>query len=902
MIDVINDLKISIIREWKYFDSEWYVSEYPDVKWSGLDPAYHYLWIGARIGRRPSADFSRFNGNYIGVDDLIRKIEVGDFHGQPNSGSAQVHPNEFVVQSLDGGDRVESDFGVNQEFEGVFDANWYLETYVDVAHAGIEPFAHYMDSGWKEGRNPHPLFNTRWYLGTYDDVREGGVNPLRHYVEYGAAELRNPGPDFEAEYYVALHPEAEANPLAFHTRYGVHQQWLTRPVVDIETYLPRLVKGHLPPDNVTVDVIVPVYRGLDETRRCLETVLADMDRPSGDIIVIDDCSPEPELSAWLDSVAAAGKIKLLRNVKNLGFVGTVNRGMSASGRNDVVLLNSDTEVPRGWLRRMMAHAYAEPKIASVTPFSNNATICSYPTIAGGSLPTGFTLSELDAACVSANCLRTVDIPTAVGFAMYIRRDCLDEVGLFDAEAFGRGYGEENDFCMRSMAAGWRHVLACDTFVYHAGEVSFGKNSPERAKAWDILVGRHPHYPKMVARHVARAPAVPAIFATTAALFHASRRPTILMVMHHLGGGTQRHVDMLVQASQGMANVFQLTPNGSEVELSVPSIEGHPTLRLPSEKLGDLVRLLKAAGVTRVHVHHTIGVHMDLRTLIDSLAVPFDFTVHDYFSICPRVNLLPSPDAPWCAEPEPADCNRCISRAPANGAADITSWRDAHRWLLSEADRVICPSEDVKRRMQRYVDTANYIVVLHEPVISSDWPIHVPGLGRSERLRIAVLGTLALHKGRRAFEACVTSADPARYEFMLIGSPDGGSFAPEVAALARATGVYDDAELSELIEELDPHVLWFPQTWPETYSYTLSAAINSGRPIVASKLGAFSERLAGRAHTWIVENPSCSTAEWFEVFESVGNALRSGVKPRMNNARPLVSPFYPDAWLAASPNT
>src|SRR5262249_18368020 len=161
------------------------------------------------------------------------------------------------------------------------------------------------------------------------------------------------------------------------------------------------------------------------------------------------------------------------------------------------------------LRRLASHAYSGSKVASVTPFSNNATICGYPTTSRGSLPKGYSLQAVDDACSVANGLRTVEIPTAVGFCMYIRRDCLDEVGLFDVDAFGGGYGEENDFCMRALAAGWHPLLACDTFVYHAGEVSFGKDSPERRRAWDILVDRYPHSPTLVARFLARTPTTPA---------------------------------------------------------------------------------------------------------------------------------------------------------------------------------------------------------------------------------------------------------------------------------------------------------------------------------------------------------------------------------------------------------
>ena len=65
--------------------------------------------------------------------------------------------------------------------------------------------------------------------------------------------------------------------------------------------------------------------------------------------------------------------------------------------------------------------------------------------------------------------------------MYIRRAALADIGLFDAEAFGRGYGEENDFCLRASARGWRHLLACDTFVYHEGAVSFGAGASAAAQ-------------------------------------------------------------------------------------------------------------------------------------------------------------------------------------------------------------------------------------------------------------------------------------------------------------------------------------------------------------------------------------------------------------------------------------
>jgi chromosome segregation ATPase len=75
---------------------------------------------------------------------------------------------------------------------GLFDADWYLATYPDVAAAGIDPLAHYLEHGASEGRDPGPGFSSRAYLARYPDVAEAGLNPLVHYLEFGRIEGREP--------------------------------------------------------------------------------------------------------------------------------------------------------------------------------------------------------------------------------------------------------------------------------------------------------------------------------------------------------------------------------------------------------------------------------------------------------------------------------------------------------------------------------------------------------------------------------------------------------------------------------------------------------------------------------------------------------------------------------------
>jgi O-antigen biosynthesis protein len=256
-----------------------------------------------------------------------------------------------------------------------------------------------------------------------------------------------------------------------------------------------------------IDVIIPAYRGFEDTRRCVESVIAARCVAAREVTVVDDASPEPEISAWLAAQAEAGRINLLRHASNRGFVASVNEGMARHPGRDVVLLNSDTEVADGWLDRLAAAALRDPAIGTVTPFSTNATILSYPRFHGpNALPRGETTATLDAAFAAANAGRAVDIPTAVGFCMMVRRACLARVGPFDEERYGRGYGEEVDFCMRATRLGFRHIAAGDVFVRHVGEVSFGGGGAERrVQAQATVDALYPEFQPRVREFVATDP-------------------------------------------------------------------------------------------------------------------------------------------------------------------------------------------------------------------------------------------------------------------------------------------------------------------------------------------------------------------------------------------------------------
>jgi hypothetical protein len=112
----------------------------------------------------------------------------------------------------------------------LFDRSYYLANNADVARNGIDPLTHYMQSGWKEGRNPSDLFNTNYYLGHNPDVRNADMNPLAHYAQSGWRENRDPSASFDTSFYLEHNPDVAAaniNPLAHYMSSGRTEGRLT---------------------------------------------------------------------------------------------------------------------------------------------------------------------------------------------------------------------------------------------------------------------------------------------------------------------------------------------------------------------------------------------------------------------------------------------------------------------------------------------------------------------------------------------------------------------------------------------------------------------------------------------------------------------------------------------------
>lgn len=615
---------------------------------------------------------------------------------------------------------------------------------------------------------------------------------------------------------------------------------------------PVTVPGVSGTDDGIVDVVVPVYGDLEATQACFNALLTRSPGTAMRILAIDDASPDERISRLLDGLAAAGKLVLIRNPGNLGFVRSVNIGMARHPGRDIVLLNADTLVSDGWLGRLRAAAHRDADTGTVTPWSNDATICSYP---AANAPTPLASVDIDALNRLAGQYlagQTLDIPTAVGFCMYIRRDCLARVGWFDADAFGTGYGEENDFCLRAAATGWRHRMALDLFVGHVGSASFTTaKQPRIDAALAVLEQRYPGYQADIHAFIAADPLRLARRRLDLAQLEGqgSLRPA-LIICARLGGGTDRFIGQLVKdRGNGGQDVLILRPEPPEA--------GHSTLRLEAPdaphltnliydagtELDDLWADLRHLGVTGAELHHPAQLSGDLLSRLAGW-FPYRAHIHDYGWICPRINLL---DGDWnyCGEPETAKCEVCVATHGDLLGIDrsVTAWRDLTRQILQGAQTVGCSSHDTANRMRRYVPAARFQVTPAERALpappSPAMVIRQPG----EALRIVVPGAIGPPKGYGLLLDC--ARDAAERDLPLLFLVLGYSMDDDALAdtgRVFITGQYREEEVPALLTELRPHAALLPSVWPETWCYALSHVMASGLPVAAFDLGAQAERL------------------------------------------------------------
>jgi FkbM family methyltransferase len=378
------------------------------------------------------------------------------------------------------------------------------------------------------------------------------------------------------------------------------------------------------------------------------------------------------------------------------------------------------------------------------------------------------------------------------------------------------------------------------------------------------------------------------------------QPLVLMISHYGGGGTEKHVRDLAVQLKNRARFLLMSPTRRKT-IWIKTLDQFLDVRLafdPIAQRAELIALLCDLGVCRVHIHHALGNEHYLADLIAALRLPFDFTVHDYYTLAPSPHLV-GDDGRFLGDDleayEPVLLRNAVCRPSPQ---TLAMWRAAHEWLLRDAARVIVPSYDVAKRLQRHVPGLHPIVAAH-PEGPIDMPtIRVRRLEAGDVLKIAVVGELSPQKGLWVFLECarLNAARGGKLLFQLIGHWEE-SHAEMRRADVIVSGRYREDELQGLLLCHAPDLLWYPTQCPETYSYTLSAGLISGLPLVVPDLGPFAERVGGRPWTW-VQPWDLEPEEWLAFFERIRQEhFIAGLEPVAPGALARAcAEFYRDEYL------
>lgn len=317
---------------------------------------------------------------------------------------------------------------------GLFNADWYINKYPDVAITGLSSFDHFIKYGFYIGRDPGPNFNSEYYLSQNPDVKNSGIHPLIHYIKHGINEGRSP----------------------------------------------KQVEIKLSDCAIRIDIVLPVYNALSDVKNCVLSLKDKQDGYAVRVIIVNDGSEE-ETTNWLREFCSNNSLfELHEHSVNKGYTQAVNTGLRASNAPYVITQNSDTIVTNGWLRGLVRCINSSVRIGIAGPLSNAASWQNVPNLydenrhfAVNSIPLNMTPDEM-AAIVSQASKRTYPkLPFVNGFCFMIKREVIDRIGIMDEKNFPIGYGEENDFCIRAADAGYELAIADDTYVYHAKSKSFG---------------------------------------------------------------------------------------------------------------------------------------------------------------------------------------------------------------------------------------------------------------------------------------------------------------------------------------------------------------------------------------------------------------------------------------------
>lgn len=627
----------------------------------------------------------------------------------------------------------------------------------------------------------------------------------------------------------------------------------------------------LPQDTA---IIIPVYNAYDDVENCINR-LAAFTPGDVEILFIDDASPDGRIAELMERARRYPNMRVLRNETNMGFTRTVNRGLTEVGQKHAVLLNSDARVTPGWLEGMLTAASSRPRVATVTAMSDRAGAFSAPMIGNDNeLPPGVDEVTYARAFRRRSMGLYPIVPTGNGFCMFVNRACINEIGALDEAAFPRGYGEENDFCMRAGRAGWSNLIDDRTYVFHDRSKSFGEAKTDLMKAGRAVIdARYPEY-KTAIRVYSTDPdlglaRMQARLAQRDCATPRETQPRLLFVVATQTGGTpQTNLDLMGAIADGFDSWLMRCDSKHVILMrregdSFQEVARHDLqeklepIRHISSEYDDVVgEWLRRYDFELVHIRHLAWHSLNLPHIAKAQGCTVIFSFHDFYALCPSIKLLRTDGTFYggdlanlhgLALPELWSQDSM----PPVDVEWIRFWRTRFMKALAPCDAFVTTS-----------DSARDTILTHLPGIAPE-RFHVIPHGRNfaelsflrkrprhgSPLRILVPGNISMAKGLGIIRDLLEEDRPGLIEFHVLGKIDNAQGISHPRLIIH--GTYKRDEFAQRVKALDIHLGAIFSVWNETYCHTLTELWSVGIPPLVFDFPTVASRVRQSGAGWVL---------------------------------------------------
>ena len=616
--------------------------------------------------------------------------------------------------------------------------------------------------------------------------------------------------------------------------------------------------------NEKIYIIIPIYNGFEFFDSLFRTLY--ITKIEFNLIIVEDCSTDDRVIKYLKTnLEGLKNTEIIYHEKNYGFVKSVNDGLKRSSGH-VVLLNSDIELPPYWLERLIYPIAIDDSVASVTPYTNSGTICSFPNFCkDNDIYLGKNVSIIDK---EFNKIKPEykNIPTGVGFCMAMNKNALNLIGIFDEESFSKGYGEENDWCLRAKLKGFRNVIVENLFVYHKHGGSFLTTEKKQLieKNSEILLNRYPNYFSDVAEFCNNDPLKGERYLIEVlCICNVLNHINILVFDHMLGGGASDYIERRIKNDiQNEYNYFLCRYNTIKGDYNINFISKYKNIKFSLKSIDKIKNLLDYFNISQIIINELVT-YSDVFKILGMLKqlklkykskLKLEMLIHDFYCICPTINLLNKNNI-YCELPNDLNtCEICLKDNLWNNYrnTDMKVWTTEWRLFLEVCDNIIAFSNDSKNIVLEKYPFLNNITISPHVV---DYIPYIPKKVKTTKtVNIGLMGILNNHKGVDIVEKILNliRIENLNYKIILIGSSD--NYLKE-DLFYKETGRYNKYDIPGLTIENDIDIFAVTSICPETFSYTTEEIIKMGYPIISFNIGAPAERIKEYDNGFIVNTLS-----------------------------------------------